>query len=208
MDILSTGTIAFIMLGYPLSFIEITATIFGLISVYLASRGNILTWPAGLVNEICFLIIFFQVQLYADMLLQVYFFVVTIYGWVYWRSQQQSHSISRVSSQYRVVILVAIFSGTALLGFIMGNIHHWAPTIVQLPAAYPYIDSFTTVVSIVAMILLAQKKLETWVLWIIVDVVCVGLYWIKGIHLISIQYLVFLFIAAYGFFNWRSQFGK
>jgi nicotinamide mononucleotide transporter len=208
MDILSTDTIAFLMLGYPLSFIEITATVFGLLSVYLASRGNILTWPAGIVNEICFLIVFFQVQLYADMLLQVYFFVVTIYGWGYWRSQQQSHSISRVSSQYRVVILVAIFFGTALLGFIMGNIHHWAPTIVQLPAAYPYIDSFTTVVSIVAMILLAQKKLETWVLWIIVDAVCVGLYWIKGIHLISIQYLVFLFIAAYGFFNWRSQFGR
>jgi nicotinamide mononucleotide transporter len=74
-------------LGYPISYVELIGTLFGLVSVYFASRANILTWGTGIVNEIFLFILFFQVQLYADMFLQIYFFVVTLYGWYNWNAK-------------------------------------------------------------------------------------------------------------------------
>ena len=205
MDFFSIELIAFTVFDYPISYIELIGTLFGLLSVILAARANILTWPTGIINEVFFLLLFFQVQLYADMLLQVYFFVMTLYGWFYWNSDKKEHRIGVVSTRNRLTIILLLLMGTAVCGFVISRLHVYLSDVFVEPAAFPYIDSFTTVASIIAMVLLARKRLEAWVLWIAVDIVSVCLYVTKGINLIAMEYLVFLAIATYGFFHWKSK---
>jgi nicotinamide mononucleotide transporter len=85
MAIFDINNVAFEIIGYPISYVEMIGTLFGFISVYLATKTNILTWGTGIINELFLFILFFQVQLYADMFLQVFFFAVTLYGWYYWK---------------------------------------------------------------------------------------------------------------------------
>src|SRR4051812_16827252 len=94
--------IAFSVLGYPISYVELIATLSGLLSVFYASRANILTWPTGIINELFLFILFFQVRLYADMVLQVYFFIVTIYGWYYWKTNTIEKKIATVTFRNRL----------------------------------------------------------------------------------------------------------
>jgi len=197
--------VAFEVLGYPISYVELIGTLFGLVSVYFASRANILTWGTGIVNELFLLILFFQVQLYADMFLQIYFLIVTIYGWYRWNRPVMESKISKTKMKGRIIIIVAIIIGTLISGFLFNNIHIYLPKYFKIQAAYPYTDSFVMILSIIATILLAKKKIENWYLWIIVDLVCVALYLKKGVIFLSIEYIIFLGLAVYGFFQWRKK---
>jgi len=204
MPFFDINNIAFSILNYPVSYVELIGTLAGLASVYYASRANILTWPTGIINEAFLFLLFFQVQLYADMFLQVFFFVVTIFGWYQWKLVPQT---KRISSLYksRLNIFISLIAGTLLAGYLFSNIHHYLPAWFKVQAAYPYIDSFIMVTSVVATLLLAKKKIENWYCWIVVDAVCVGLYWKKGVHFLSLEYLVFLGLASYGLYNWKKE---
>lgn len=192
--------------GYPLSLIELLGTLSGLVSVWLATRAHVLTWPTGIVNEAFFFLLFFQVQLYSDMFLQVFFFVVSVYGWLNWRKKAGSErrGISMLNTDWRLIYLGILVVGTVVLGFVMGRIHLWLPQWFAEPAAYPYADAFTTMASVLATFLLARKCLESWWLWILVDVVAVVLYFLKGINFVAVEYLIFLGLATYGLMNWRK----
>jgi nicotinamide mononucleotide transporter len=205
MNYLDINHIAFTIMGYPLSYIELLGTLFGLISVYYASRANVLTWPTGIINEVALAALFYQVQLYADMLLQVFFFVVTIFGWYQWKSNKADVPITRLSVRNRQWYIVSLLAGTILLGTCIRNLPHWLPVYFPHPAAYPYVDSFVTVASILATILLAKKQLENWICWIVVDVISVGLYLVKGINFLSIEYVIFLGLASWGLWQWRKK---
>ncbi len=205
MQIFEISNIAFEILGYQISYVELIGTIFGLISVYLASRANILTWPTGIVNELFLFILFFQIQLYADMFLQVYFFAVTLYGWHNWKKKPKQNSITSTSRNMNFWIVGIVVIGSLITGFLFSNIHEFLPQYFKIKAAYPYADSFVMVCSIIATVLLAQKKIETWYLWIIVDIVCVFLFLKKGIIFLGIEYFIFLGVATYGLINWKKQ---
>mgnify|MGYP001316881218 CR=1 FL=1 len=115
--------IAFEIIGYQISYIELIGTLFGLLSVYFASRANILTWATGIINEVFLFILFFQIQLYADMFLQVYFFVVTLYGWYNWKQKPKQNSITTTESKTKIWFASAIIVGTLIAGFLFSNIH-------------------------------------------------------------------------------------
>jgi len=197
--------IAFKVLNYPLSYIELIGTLFGLISVYYASRANILTWPTGIINEIALFVLFFQVQLYADMFLQVYFFVVTIFGWYKWKSNTADVPVTSAGPLMIKIIAVIMVIGTIGVGLIIRSIHSWLPAYFPLPAAYPFADSFVMVGSILATVLLARKQVENWYLWIIVDVVSIVVYLLKGIYFLSLEYVIFLGLASFGLYRWTKQ---
>lgn len=205
MQFFQINNIAFEILGYPVSFVELIGTFFGLISVYYASRANILTWPTGIVNEVFLFILFYQVQLYADMFLQVYFLIVTLYGWYNWNNKSIENRISATTNRTKVLLLSAIILCSLISGYIFTNIHLYLPTFFKIKAAYPFIDSFVMISSIIATILLAKKKIENWYLWIAVDVICVILYYKKGVYFLSIEYFIFLGLASYGLYNWKKQ---
>lgn len=205
----SIDTIAFELIGYPISYLELVGTLTGLISVFLAARSNVLTWPVGLVNVSCFFLLFYQVRLYSDMLLQVYFWGMSIWGWIHWRQQNNEGTSVRwlsVGAKWRYAALCVV--GTLLLGALMQRIHLWLPAAFPEPAAFPYADAFTTVLSIAATVLLAQRVIETWILWILVDIAAIGIYHLKGIQLISWEYLIFLGIATWGLFNWLNLYAR
>ncbi len=205
MSFFEIKNIALEVYQYPISWVELIGTLFGLISVYFASRANILTWATGIVNEIFLYILFFQVQLYADMFLQIYFFIVTIYGWYSWNTKSIENKISEVSLKWKIYIGIIILIGSLVSGYIFSNIHLYLPTYFNIKAAYPFTDSLVMVLSIFATILLAKKKIETWYLWITVDIICVVLYFKKEVLFLSIEYFVFLLLATYGFYNWRKE---
>ncbi|SDL00474.1 nicotinamide mononucleotide transporter [Catalinimonas alkaloidigena] len=189
--------------GYPLSFIELVGTVTGLVSVVYAARAQVLTWPFGVVNVLAFMIIFYQVHLYSDMLLQVYFLTVTLYGWQQWQKKKaDSVRIAWLSARQQALAGAMVVGGTLLLGAAMQRVHVWLPQWFVQPAAYPWADAFTTSASVVATVLLARKRLEAWVLWVLVDAVSCVLYFQKEIRLMALEYVIFLLIALYGGVQW------
>lgn len=195
---------AFEVWGYTLSYVELIGTVFGFISVYFATRANILTWATGIVNEVFLFLLFFQVQLYADMFLQVYFFVVTLYGWNHWKKKKQREQITFLSKRQRLLVLIALILGTGAFGLFFSNIHDLFPVYFKQKAAYPFTDSLVMMASVLATVLLAKKKMENWYLWLLVDAICVALYAVKGIYFLSLEYAVFLGLVAYGLFHWKK----
>jgi len=190
-----------------MSFIEIFGTLTGLITVWLAARNNIITWPFGLVNVSTFFIIFWQVNLYADMFLQVYFFSMSVYGWIFWYRQKNIiKKISIISNHQRLYTILLMIVATILLGYLISNIHIWLPHVFNKSAAYPYFDAYTTILSVIATIWMARRIIESWVLWILVDVVAIVLYYLKGIKLVSFEYIVFLIMSVYGLIEWVREY--
>lgn len=204
-DLFNLHTIAFTCWQYPVSYIELLGTLFGILSVYLASRANILTWPTGLLNELFLFLLFFQVRLYADMVLQVFFFITTLYGWYTWKNNRSARQITSLATRER--LLWACLLGMAILpaGYLFAHLHHWWPAVFPEQAAYPYADSLVMLGSMAATFLLARKKIENWYCWIAVDLVATIIYWKKAIVFLSAEYLLFLLLATYGLFNWTKQ---
>lgn len=205
MSLFDTQKIAVEWLGYPISYVELIGTVFGFISVYLASRGNIFTWSAGIVNEFFLFLLFYQIQLYPDMLLQVFFFVMTLYGWYHWGKKSNTPTITCLSVKGRIIAGIVVLLGTVLSGFVFQSIHLLLPALFHKPAAYPFADSFVLVASIVATFLLIGKKMDNWFLWIAIDIVCVVIYLKKEIYFLSLEYLIFLGLATYGAIHWSNR---
>lgn len=213
LNIFDINTTFISILGYPLSYIEFIGTAFGLWCVVLIAREKISAWPIGIINIIFFFILFYQIQLYSDMLLQVYFLITSIYGWWKWthphpeeKKRKNELKVSVNSGKVNLIWLGVILGSVAVLGTFMRNIHILWPSAFSKPAAYPYWDAATTVMSIIAQWFLAKKILESWILWIIVDIICVILYFKKAVLFLSLEYFIFLVIASFGLVTWRKAF--
>jgi nicotinamide mononucleotide transporter len=205
MNWLDIGFVAFSVWGYPVSYLELIASLLGLISVYLAARENILTWPTGILNEFGFFCLFFQVGLYAGMLLQVLFFVVTVYGWYHWKKVENTKAVTRLTVNNGLWLLLIILSLSYLFHFLVVNFHSIMSGFISKPASQSILDSLIAVISVAATFLLAQKKLFAWVLWICVDLMSIVLFTRQGLYLVAIEYGIFLAIAIYGYLNWRKH---
>jgi nicotinamide mononucleotide transporter len=205
--------ILFEFLGYKMSYLEFFGTIAGAIAVWLSARANIWSWPIGIVNVVLFFFLFYQVQLYPDMFLQVFFFVTNLLGWWRWshpktgeEDRKKELKVSFTHWKYFLLMSIGGLLATYLFGSFAKNLHELFPTIFSLPSAYPYADSFVTVISILATFLMVEKKIECWILWIIVDAVATYLYFAKGIKFVGIEYLAFCFIAAFGLWSWMQEY--
>lgn len=194
----------FTVLEHPVSYVEFIGTVLGLISVFLAARANIFTWPTGIANAIFFLVIFYQIHLYSDMFLQMYFCGMGVYGWFTWRYRAAHHQsgIRTLNNSERVRFAAFIVAVTLVIGTLITRIHLVLPQIFEKPASYPYIDTFIAISSILATILLARRIFETWILWIFVDITSIGLYAVKGVRLIAFEFVIFLMLAALGIVSW------
>ena len=214
-DLFDIQSIFFELLGYSISYLEFFGTLAGAIAVWLSARANLWSWPIGIVNVVLFFFLFYQVQLYPDMFLQVFFLITNLIGWWRWthpRTGEEDKKMElRVSWMPLNALLIAFGAaivGTLLFGSFAGKLHQLFPAFFSLPSAYPYLDSFVTVISIVATYLMVQKKVECWLAWLLADIVATYLYFTKGILLIGYEYLAFCIIAAFGFWRWRTEFKK
>jgi len=182
-----------------MSLVEIVATAFGLLCVWLTVRQNIWCWPTGLVMVTLYIYIFYGVRLYSDMGLQVIYVFLQIYGWVHWArggTKEKKLPVTRISRTEALFWVVTAAAAVAALGWVMKH---------KAGAALPYWDAVTTVLSLVAQYLMARKLLESWLVWITVDVLSIGIYNVKGLHLTAGLYAVFLGLATAGFFAWRRS---
>ncbi len=205
-NLFDVHTIVLTVLGYPLSYIELVGTVFNLWSVWLVIRQHILNWPVGIVGVLLFLALFYQIQLYSDTLEQVYYLIASAYGWWLWAraENQKDHAFLPYISAYRTLGQVALLTLllSISLGALMSRIHLILPGLFPQPAAFPYLDALTTVMSFSAMWLMAQKRLESWIYWIIVDVIGIGLYYVQGVRFIALLYVIFLALAINGLVIW------
>ncbi len=213
MNFFDIDKILFTVLGYPMSYLEFFGTIAGAIAVWLSARANIWSWPIGIINVVLLFFLFFQVQLYPDMFLQIFFFVTNIIGWWRWAHPRKGEENYKAELKVsftpvkQLLILSALgLVGTLLFGAVASRLHDIVPSVFSKPSAFPYLDSFVTVMSIVTTFLMIQKKVECWILWIVIDVVATGMYFAKGIKFLGLEYLVFCFIAAFGLWNWIREY--
>ncbi|MCO4293238.1 nicotinamide riboside transporter PnuC [Solitalea sp. MAHUQ-68] len=212
-DFFSIKNIWFTVWGYPMSHIEFWGTIAGAIAVALSSKANVWSWPLGLINVILFFFVFYQVQLYPDMLLQVFFFVTNVIGWWHWTHPKPEQAdkknelkVSFTSAKWLLILSATGMAGTFVLGQMAQNLHTWLPGIFSQPSAFPYLDSFVLAFSVIGTFMMIEKKIECWLLWLGVDVLCTYIYYIKGVKLIAVEYFVFCIIAAFGYWYWVKEY--
>ncbi len=178
---------------------EIIAVITGIGCVYLAARANILNWPLAIISVTLYIYIFYQAHLYADTGLQVFFLIMNIYGWYYWSHKPSDGAIQPVINIKRKEVIMSVAAVTVTTVFLGSALHYTA-------ASYPYLDSFCAACSIVAQLLMARKVVQNWLIWVFVDVIYVGVYLYKDLHLTAIMYGIYLVLAAYGYIDWRKQY--
>jgi nicotinamide mononucleotide transporter len=192
-----------------MSYIEFIGTLLYIWSVWLVTKKNILTWPVGIASVLLNMALFYQIRLYSDALEQAYYLGVCLYGWWYWsKAGQTDKTVGHVAFSPRRAILAWIFITavfSALLGSIMCRVHIWMPAYFPEPASYPYLDALTTVMSFVAMWLMARKHTESWIYWIIVDVIGIWLYYAKEVRFISFLYAILLVLATRGLITWTRE---
>ncbi len=199
--------------GYPLSYLEFFGTVAGIIAVWLSAKANIWSWPIGIINVILSFFLFYQVQLYPDMFLQVFFFATNLLGWWRWANPKPGEEdrknelkVSWMSTRQVMATLIIGGGGTILFGLFASKLHYIFPLVFTKASASPFIDSFITVMSIVTTFYMIQKKIECWIIWMVVDVVATYLYFVRDIKMYSLLYLIFTFIAAYGLWNWMKEY--
>lgn len=188
---------------YPTLFIvlEIIAVIFGFLSVWYSKQENILVFPTGLISTIIFVYLLWQWQLLGDMMINVYYSSMSIYGWYVWTRKVDAVNtipITTTTGKENLWSFV-IFLGTCAFTFgvywIFDRWDNWVS----------YVDTFTTGIFFVGMWLMAKKKLENWIYWIIGDIISVPLYLYKGLAFTSLQYFLFTIIAIYGYTTWKRS---
>jgi nicotinamide mononucleotide transporter len=182
------------------SWLEAIAVFFGILSVWYARKENILVFPTGIVSVVIYIYICFFAKLYADMGINFVYFVMSIYGWYMWtRKDPAKHTlpISWSSKKDHLISALMIIGFFTTLSYLLSN---------YTDSNVPYIDSFTTSIFIVGMWLMARKKIENWIYWIIGDIISIPLYFYKDLALTSIQFTVFLILAIMGFIEWRRKY--
>ncbi len=177
--------------------LELIAVAFGLANVVLIVRRNVWNYPFGIVMVCLYGWIFYDVKLYSDALLQVFFLIVQVYGWINWLENREGDgTVVVIEAMTPINWANSLIWSTVLsagLGFYMAN---WTD------AALPYPDAYIAGTSIVAQVLLSRRKIQSWVLWIAVDVMAIGVYIAKGLYPTAALYAVFLCLATWGLMSW------
>ncbi len=184
--------------------LEFAGVFFGFLSVLYSKRENILVFPTGIISTAIFVYILLEYGLLGDMLINAYYFSMSIYGWYVWtRKVDESHfiPITKTTSndkKWSVLMFIATILFVILVYSLFNKFDGWTA----------YVDTFTTAIFFVGMWLMAKKKLENWTFWIIGDIISVPLYLYKGLVFTAIQYFLFTIIAIYGYKAWKKNLNK
>ena len=183
--------------------LEIFAVIFGFLSVWFSKNNNVLVFPTGLVNTSIFVYLLFKWELLGDMVINAYYFVVSIYGWYYWtrKNNNEYTPITKLNiSDKKIMLLIAVIS-CLFVSLMYTYFDKWSGVV-------SYVDILTTSIFFVGMWLMAKRKIESWIYWIIGDIISVPLYLYKGLAFTSFQYFIFTFIAIAGYYKWKSIYNR
>lgn len=199
--------ISFIDYLTALPWLELVAMLLALAYIILAAQGSLWCWPAAFISTALYTVIFYDVLLLMDSALNVYYLVMAVYG--YWAWQKKTSTSTALNQTTKNLPLAIISWSTTLhvkscivltvislmLGYIIAN---------YTPAAFPYLDTFTTVFAVFATYLVTQKVLENWLYWVVIDATSIYLYIEKGLIPTTVLFIIYVVIAAYGYFKWQA----
>lgn len=180
-------------------YIEVCGTLTGFLYLGFSIRQHFLTWPVGLLNALFYVVVFFTSKIYADMALQFYYVAISIYGWWCWlHGSATGHSleVTRTAHSLWLKLMLASILLFIVISFVL---------VRYTDSPVPYWDALTTALSIVATWMLAQKKIEHWLLWVLVDAISIGLFIVKELYPTTLLFLVYTILAIYGYFEWRKE---
>ena len=181
-------------------FLEITGVIFGLMSVWYAKKDNILVFPTGIISTTIFIYLLWEWKLLGDFTINIYYSIMSVYGWYHWSRKKEGETefpiahISKNEKAWAVGIFVLTTIVVVMIYTFFDKFTSWTA----------YVDTFTTGLFFVGMWLMAKRKIEHWVLWIVGDIISVPLYFYKGYTFTSLQYFIFTIIAFYGYIEWKK----
>ncbi|WP_348822546.1 nicotinamide riboside transporter PnuC [Flavobacterium aestuarii] len=188
--------------GYPVHevYLELIAVFFGLCSVWYAKKDNILVFPTGLISTSIYAYLLWQWSLLGDSMINVYYFIMSIYGWYHWTRKKDNvveFPVSQMTGKEKVMamlifVLTIVFVVVVYLYF--NKFTSW----------FSYLDTLLTAVFFVGMWLMAKRKIENWIFWIVGDLLSIPLYFAKGYTFTSFQYIIFTIIAVYGYLEWKK----
>ncbi len=183
--------------GQHFSILELTGTLSGIAGVWLTIRKNSLCFPAGLINVSLYCILFFNEKLYADAILQVFYVVLLLYGWFEWKKddRQNNFPVTSINRKNWISLSLLCLLSTFIIGTVLMR---------ETDASLPYLDSLLTSMSLLAQWLVAKKKIENWIVWIIADAAYVGMYVYKNLLLTSVLYFIFILLAINGYYHWKK----
>lgn len=178
--------------------VEAAGAVTGLLCVWLTVEENVWCWPWSIANALLYMVAFATAKLYADVGLQAVYLVLSVYGWWLWLHPGGGRAelpVTRVPVRQWALLAVVEVAGVAVLG---GALSH-------TDAAFPWIDSSTTVASLIAQWLMTKKRLENWFVWIAADVVMIAMYAAKGLYLTSGLYVLYMILCVRGVMEWRRS---
>jgi len=181
--------------------LEMIGVFFGFLSVWYSKQENILVFPTGIISTGIFVYILLVFGLLGDMLINAYYFSMSVFGWYVWtRKVDGTHfiPITRTTlkeKRWSVILFVATVLFVCVIYWFFNKFNNWTA----------YVDTCTTAIFFVGMWLMAKKKLENWIYWIIGDIISVPLYWYKGLIFTSLQFFLFTIIAIYGYLAWKKS---
>ena len=184
--------------------LEIVAVIFGLLSVWCSKKNSILVFPTGMISTLIFVYLLLKWELLGDMMINAYYFVMSIYGWYILTRKSNGEFVSPISKmnikEYKLSVF--IFFGTLIFVFaVYQSFDKWINWVA-------YVDTFTTGIFFVGMWLMAKRKIENWIFWIIGNLISVPLYFYKGFTFTSFQYFIFTIIAIFGYLEWKKHLNR
>lgn len=180
-----------------MSILEIIAATMGVLSVWYARKNNVLVFPTGIVSVLIYVYITYSYQIYAEAGINIYYFLMSVYGWILWTSKNKKikKNISVCSKKENIIYLITFIAFFSILLVVLRN----------TDSDVIFLDSITTAFSLTAMLLLARRKLENWIYWILADIIYIPLFIYKELYVTSLQYFVFLALAISGYFLWRKK---
>ena len=190
-------------MGYEIGdiFLEIVAVVMGLASVYFAKKDHLWVYPTGMISTAIYVYLLVQAGLVGDVLINAYYFIMSVYGWFFWTQKKEGitvhaiASINRRETQMSVFLFIGSIVGVGLLYVFFDKANDWTAPV----------DTLTTALFFVGMWLMARRKIQHWIFWIIGDVISVPLYLVKGLGLTSLQYIIFTLIAIFGYREWKKR---
>lgn len=190
-----------VLLWISNNYIELLGLIFGLLYILLSIKQNIWCWPVGFITSALYIYVFFVTKFYADMGLQVYYLIVSVYGWSHWMfgaksKKQDDLKISKTNIKLGIYLFLATIVLFVIISYVLVN---------YTDSEIPYWDAFTTAASFVATWMLARKIIEHWIIWIIVDSVSLGLYIYKELYPTVILFAVYTVLAILGYIEWKKK---
>ena len=199
--------------------LEALATVFGILSVYFSIKKNIWVFPTGIISTAIYVYILFNFGLLGDMLINFYYTIMSIYGWILWSKNTEDHIHVEVSHTTKkewgfaiVLFIVSLFLVTLVYYFKPIIDNQFSFNNVDLGLYHldwaNYLDIFVTSAFLVGMWLMAKRRVENWIFWIIGDSICVPMMLYKGLGITSVQYLVFIVMAILGYQNWKRNLNK